>query len=97
MNGMKKKTGRQKQGRKKAALGALGCAALLLLCACQKQPPSSAEAVQIGVTCYNQSDTFIGELVERLKQSRITGIRKKRKSRLPFGMRQDHSGRRPIR
>lgn len=67
MKEMEKKTGSRRKSRKKTA-AVLCCCGTLLLCACQKQSSPVPEVVQIGVTCYNQSDTFIGEMVESLKE-----------------------------
>ena len=39
-----------------------------LLCACQKQQPAVSDKVHAGVICYNQSDTFLDELITCFKE-----------------------------
>ncbi len=41
---------------------------ILLLCACEKRRTALDDAVHIGVTYYNQSDTFLNELLVRFKE-----------------------------
>lgn len=43
-----------------------------LLCACQEQQPAVSDKVHAGVICYNQSDTFLDELITCLKKSSVT-------------------------
>ena len=38
-----------------------------LLCACQEQQPAVSDKVHAGVICYNQSDTFLDELITCFK------------------------------
>lgn len=38
------------------------------LCACGEQQPAAPEKVHVGVACYNQSDTFLNELITCLKE-----------------------------
>ena len=40
-----------------------------LLCACGKEETDRAEMICVGVAVYNQSDTFLGEMVSCLKES----------------------------
>ena len=39
-----------------------------VLCACGEQQQEMADKVYVGVTCYNQSDTFLGELLDCFKE-----------------------------
>lgn len=39
-----------------------------LLCACQEQQMSATEELHVGVTCYNESDTFISELITSFRE-----------------------------
>lgn len=41
---------------------------ILLLCACGKEQQDTSDKLHLGVTCYNQSDTFINQLVTCLKE-----------------------------
>lgn len=54
------------------------CAAGILLCGCADQESVTEDKIHVGVTCYNQSDTFLGELVEcfgeELKDFEKSGI-----------------------
>lgn len=40
---------------------------IILLCACGKQQQDTPDKLHLGITCYNQSDTFINQLVTCLK------------------------------
>ena len=40
---------------------------MLFLCACGRTQPSAADKVHVGVTFYNQSDTFLSELLDSFK------------------------------
>ena len=40
---------------------------IILLCACGKQQQDTPDKLYLGITCYNQSDTFINQLVTCLK------------------------------
>ena len=40
---------------------------IILLCACGKQQQDTPDKLHLGITCYNQSDTFINQLVACLK------------------------------
>ncbi len=50
------------------AAGIAFCIVVPLLSACGRQRVDVPEKIQVGVAAYNQSDTFIGELVSCLKQ-----------------------------
>ncbi len=47
--------------------GILICICMLFLCACGRTQPSAADKVHVGVTFYNQSDTFLSELLDSFK------------------------------
>ena len=53
--------------RKIVAAGLLFCMSASVLCACGEQQ-EMADKVYVGVTCYNQSDTFLGELLDCFKE-----------------------------
>lgn len=42
--------------------------AVLFLCACEKQQPDATDQIYVGVASYNQSDTFISQLISCLKE-----------------------------
>ena len=42
--------------------------AVLFLCACEKQQPDMTDQIYVGVASYNQSDTFISQLISCLKE-----------------------------
>lgn len=44
------------------------CASAVLLCACRIQQPVRPDKIQAGVACYDQGDTFIGELFACYKE-----------------------------
>lgn len=54
--------------RKIVAAGLLFCMSASVLCACGEQQQEMADKVYVGVTCYNQSDTFLGELLDCFKE-----------------------------
>lgn len=54
--------------KKILAAGVISCMSVPFLCFCGKQPSAVADKIQIGVTCYNQSDTFISELITCFKE-----------------------------
>lgn len=54
--------------RKILSKGIIICLSALFLCACGKGKPAKMDKVQIGVVSYNQSDTFISELVGCFKE-----------------------------
>ena len=56
------------KSRRIAAAGLLCCMGAALLSACGEQQHEKADKVYVGVTCYNQSDTFLGELLECFKE-----------------------------
>lgn len=47
--------------------GILICICMLFLCACGRTQPSAADKVHVGVTFYNQSDTYLSELLDSFK------------------------------
>lgn len=49
----------------------IACTGMVLLCACGSQKMAGTEKMQIGVACYNQSDTFISSLVESFKEQLV--------------------------
>lgn len=46
---------------------AIACIGMLILCSCTKEQPDVVQKLHVGVTCYNQSDTFIGQLISCFK------------------------------
>lgn len=50
------------------AAGLIFCMSTQLLCACQEQQPAVSDKVHAGVICYNQSDTFLDELITCFKE-----------------------------
>ena len=58
--GMKKK--------KLLAAAIVLCMVIQLLCACGKQKISMSDKVYVGVTCYDQNDTFLSELLVCFKE-----------------------------
>lgn len=42
--------------------------AVLFLCACEKQQPDMTNQIYVGVASYNQSDTFISQMISCLKE-----------------------------
>ena len=50
------------------AAGIIFCISILFLCDCGIQSPSSVDKIHIGVAYYNQSDTFLNELVDCFKE-----------------------------
>lgn len=60
------------------AAGIVLCMSIRLLCACGRAERDTAEKVQVGVTYYDQSDTFLGELLadfkEQLKKCERDGL-----------------------
>ena len=42
--------------------------AVLFLCACEKQQPDMTDQIYVGVASYNQSDTFISQMISCLKE-----------------------------
>lgn len=49
--------------KKNLAVGLAFCISVQFLCACGIQKPTMPDKVYVGVTCYNKSDTFLGELL----------------------------------
>ncbi|RGU93478.1 galactose ABC transporter substrate-binding protein [Clostridium sp. AF15-17LB] len=60
------------------AAGIVLCMSIRLLCACGRAEQDTAKKVQVGVTYYDQSDTFLGELLadfkEQLKKCERDGL-----------------------
>lgn len=56
------------RGKNILAAGLIFCMSTQLLCACQKQQPAVSDKVHAGVICYNQSDTFLDELITCFKE-----------------------------
>ena len=55
--------------KKKLLAGAIVlCMVIQLLCACGKQKISMSDKVYVGVTCYDQNDTFLSELLVCFKE-----------------------------
>lgn len=54
--------------KKVLAAGMIFCAGILLLCSCKKQEVDMWDKVHVGVACYNQSDTFLSELLTCFKE-----------------------------
>lgn len=54
--------------KKILAAGLIVCFCMQFLCACQKQEKAVSGKVQVGVACYNQSDTFLSELLVCFKE-----------------------------
>ncbi len=62
MTGLKMKNGKVK--RFSVKIGLAVCAPAVLICGCEKQQSIAENKVHVGVTYYNQSDTFLNELLE---------------------------------
>ena len=56
------------KAKKILAAGMILCMSMQFLCACGKQQPAASDKVHAGVICYNQSDTFLGELIACFKE-----------------------------
>ena len=54
--------------RKKAAAGVLCCLGILFLCACTQHQTKTSDRLYVGVACYDQRDTFLGELLNCFKE-----------------------------
>ena len=50
------------------AAGIIFCMTIQFLCSCGQQQSAESDKVQVGVACYNQSDTFISELTASFKE-----------------------------
>ncbi|WP_029468033.1 galactose ABC transporter substrate-binding protein [Blautia producta] len=53
--------------KKILAAGVIFCMSTLLLCACGEQQQSASDKIHAGVICYNQSDTFLEQLITCFK------------------------------
>ena len=62
------------------------CMVIQLLCACGKQKISMSDKVYVGVTCYDQNDTFLSELLvcfkEELNHLNKNGVERADKCRM---------------
>lgn len=56
------------KAKKRLAAGMAVCAGVSLLCACSGRHPAGAKQMQIGVVCYDRSDTFINSLVDSFRE-----------------------------
>lgn len=56
------------RGRKFLAAGIVFCMCMRSLCACESQQLSGEDKVRVGVVYYNQSDTFLNELIACFKE-----------------------------
>ena len=56
------------RGRKFLAAGIVFCMCMRSLCACESQQLSGEDRVGVGVAYYNQSDTFLNELIACFKE-----------------------------
>lgn len=54
--------------KEKLTAGIILCVCLQSLCACGTQTTAETDKFLVGVTCYNQSDTFINQLIDCLKE-----------------------------
>lgn len=54
--------------RKLLAAGMILCICLMGLCSCKNQSAVLTDKFLVGITCYNQSDTFITQLIDCLKE-----------------------------
>lgn len=54
--------------KKILAAGWIFCLSIQFLCSCGKQAPAAADKIQAGVAYYNQSDTFLNELIDCFKE-----------------------------
>ncbi len=55
-------------GKRALGFGMLACTLMPLLYGCGKQQEEQMVPVQVGVACYDQSDTFLSELIASLKE-----------------------------
>ena len=56
------------KAKKGAILALTLCMASQILCACANQSGAASDKIHIGVTYYNQSDTFLNGLLEGFRQ-----------------------------
>ncbi|MGI6019538.1 MAG: galactose ABC transporter substrate-binding protein [Marvinbryantia sp.] len=54
--------------KKILSTGTLIAAGLLLLCACDEKKANNSNGLQIGMACYNRSDTYISSLIDSFKE-----------------------------
>ena len=52
----------------KTILAVIYCLCILFLCACAKEQREADDKAQVGVAYYNKSDTFLNQLIDRLKE-----------------------------
>lgn len=64
--------------KKFLAAGIIFCVSMQFLCACGRSQPAMADKIHVGMTYYNQSDTFLNELLisfrEQLKKCESDGL-----------------------
>lgn len=56
------------RGKKLLAAGIVFCMMTGLFCACGKEQPNTKEKIYVGVAYYDQSDTFVNQLINSLKE-----------------------------
>lgn len=56
------------KAKKILTMGMFLTAGMVLLCACGEKTANNSTRLQIGVACYNRSDTFIGSLIDSFKE-----------------------------
>lgn len=54
--------------KKFLAAGMIFCMSMISLGACRQKPADETKKLYVGVTCYNQNDAFIGELIDCFKE-----------------------------
>ncbi|OLA61000.1 MAG: hypothetical protein BHW49_06075 [Roseburia sp. CAG:18_43_25] len=56
----------------KNAMALIGLMGILLYGACGSEKKEIPKQIYIGVACYDQRDTFLGELLEKIRKERRT-------------------------
>ena len=56
------------KGKKRLAEIIILCMGMYVLCACSKQKVPVSDKIYVGITCYDQSDTFLSELLVCFKE-----------------------------
>ena len=56
------------KGKKLLAAGIIFCIVTVGICACKQEKEDTTKKLYVGVTCYNQNDEFIGELIDCFKE-----------------------------
>lgn len=54
----------RKKAKRRKILWGTACTAAMLICGCQSQQKTEENKIHVGVTYYNQSDTFLNELLD---------------------------------